>query len=539
MLADKRVTVMRDSGCSNTVVRSSLVSPSQLTTGQKVCVLIDGTVRRFPVAKIKVDTPYYKGDLYALCVKNPVYDLIIGNDQGVRQAFDPDTDWKPSNADSQEGITSPDSNTSSTVVPKENNVKNEFRETIENIEQIQAVETRAMKLRKEKPEKKLNVASLIVDVSPEQFIEAQNLDKSLSHLWEKAKQPVENGKKFRFVVKNNILYRVRTDDPVGSTGSQVIIPTKFRESVMKLAHDSLLSGHLGISRTYSKILNQFYWPGMNQDVVNYCRSCDICQRTLAKGKVPKVPLGKVPMIDTPFHRIAMDLVGPMNPPTDRGNRFILTIIDYATRYPEAVPLRNVDTITVAESLVDIYARVGIPAEVLTDCGSQFTSDIMKEVSRLLSIRQMTSTPYHPQCNGLIERMNGTLKQMLKRMCSERPRDWDRYVSPLLFAYREAPQESLGFSPFELLYGRSVRGPMTILRELWTNEQPNNEIKTTYQYVIDLNSPEARASNLEICLPGLPYRQFWYHQVENTLGQLFSVGASQSRIAKQVKCDIKL
>ena len=212
---------------------------------------------------------------------------------------------------------------------------------------------------------------------------------------------------------------------------------------------------------------------------------------------------------------------------------------FATRYPEAVPLRNVDTITVAESLVDIYARVGIPAEVLTDCGSQFTSDIMKEVSRLLSIRQMTSTPYHPQCNGLIERMNGTLKQMLKRMCSERPRDWDRYVSPLLFAYREAPQESLGFSPFELLYGRSVRGPMTILRELWTNEQPNNEIKTTYQYVIDLNSPEARASNLEICLPGLPYRQFWYHQVENTLGQLFSVGASQSRIAKQVKCDIKL
>ena len=98
---------------------------------------------------------------------------------------------------------------------------------------------------------------------------------------------------------------------------------------------------------------------------------------------------------------------------------------------------------------------------------------------------MTSTPYYPQCNGLIERMNGTPKQMLKCMCSERPRDWDRYVSSLLFAYREAPQESLGFSPFALLYGRSVRGPMTILRELWTNEQPNNEIKTTYQCVIDL------------------------------------------------------
>ena len=189
---------------------------------------------------------------------------------------------------------------------------------------------------------------------------------------------------------------------------------------MKLAHDSLLSGHLGISRTYSKILNQFYWTGINQDLVNYSGSCDICQRTLANGKVPKVPLGKVPVIDILFHRIAIDLVGPMNSPNDRGNRFILTIIDYATRYPDAVLSRNVDAVTVVESLVDIYARVGIPAEVLTDCGSQFTSDIMKEVSRLLSIRQMTSTPYHQQYNGFIERMKGTPKQMLRRMCSERP-----------------------------------------------------------------------------------------------------------------------
>jgi len=110
---------------------------------------------------------------------------------------------------------------------------------------------------------------------------------------------------------------------------------------------------------------------------------------------------------------------------------------------------------------------------------------MTEVSRLISLRRLTTTVYHPMCNGLVERFNGSLKQMLKRMCSERPKDWDRYLNSLLFAYREVPQESLKFSPFELVYGRTVRGPMAILKELWTKEISDPEVKSTYQYVMDL------------------------------------------------------
>ena len=86
---------------------------------------------------------------------------------------------------------------------------------------------------------------------------------------------------------------------------------------------------------------------------------------------------------------------------------------------------------------------------------------MKEVSRLLSLQQITTTPYHPICNGLIERFHMTLKQMLRMMCTERPKDWNNYLPALPFAMREVPQEALGFSPFELLYGRNVKGPMAI------------------------------------------------------------------------------
>ena len=110
---------------------------------------------------------------------------------------------------------------------------------------------------------------------------------------------------------------------------------------------------------------------------------------------------------------------------------------------------------------------------------------MEEVSRLLSIKRLTTTPCHPICNGLVECFNGTLKKMLRRLSNEKPRQWHRFVNPLLFAYREAPQEATGFSPLELLYGRTVRGPVQILKEQWTGETDGTEIKTSYQYVLEL------------------------------------------------------
>ena len=110
---------------------------------------------------------------------------------------------------------------------------------------------------------------------------------------------------------------------------------------------------------------------------------------------------------------------------------------------------------------------------------------MKEVSELLSIRRLTTSPYHLACNGLVEKFYRTLKRMLRRLCHEQPRQWHRFINPLLFAYREARQEATGFSPFELLYGRTVRGPVQILKELWSEEEEDPEVTTSYQYVLEL------------------------------------------------------
>lgn len=463
----KPVTVLRDTGCSGIVVRTSKVDKQNMIKNKfQTCILADGSSIRVPVASIFIDTPYITGTFEAWCMEKPVYDLIIGNVEKVRPPGNPDPQWS----------------------------------------EAHAVETRRQAKAKLKPYPQLRVPVILEEsITPEDIKTEQQTDDSLQKIrqWADSGQVVDQRTaKIRWFVQNGFVYReYQAKTETSKTFTQLVVPKKFREIVTKLAHESIMSGHLATSRTTSRILSEFYWPGIQSDVKRFCRSCDICQRTIQKGKVSKYPLQKMPLIDVPFKRVAVDIVGPIHPVTDKGNRYILTLVDFATRYPEAIPMPSIETERVAEALIDIFSRVGVPVEMLSDMGSQFTSSIMREVSRLLSLNQLTTTPYHPMTNGMVERFNGTLKQMLKRMCADRPRDWDKYINPVLFAYREVPQESLRFSPFDLVYGRHVRGPMGILKELWTKEIDDPQVKSTYQYVLDLRerletTAELARENLE-------------------------------------------
>ena len=153
---------------------------------------------------------------------------------------------------------------------------------------------------------------------------------------------------------------------------------------------------------------------------------------------------------------------------------MLVICDYATRFPEAAPLRSIEAERIPEELIKLFARVGIPGEILTDQVSNFTSQLLTEIYRLLHVHPIRTSPYHPQTDGLIERFNQTLKTMLRKTAVEEGKDWDKLLPYLLFAYREVPQDSTGFSPYELLYGHSVRGPLDILRESWEASSRSNE-----------------------------------------------------------------
>ena len=141
-----------------------------------------------------------------------------------------------------------------------------------------------------------------------------------------------------------------------------------------------------------RVVSEFFWPGVCGDVARFCKSCDSCQRTIRKGRVTKVPLGKLPLIDTPFKRVSVQLVGLIEPRSDKKSRYILTMIDYATRYPKAVALPSTETERVVEALIAILSRVGIPSEMLFEHESRVTIEVMNEVSRLLSLQKLTTIP---------------------------------------------------------------------------------------------------------------------------------------------------
>ena len=164
-------------------------------------------------------------------------------------------------------------------------------------------------------------------------------------------------------------------------------------------------------------------------------------------------------------------------------------------------------------LLTIFSLVGIPREVLSDRGTQFTSALMQELHRLLGVKSIFTTPYHPSGNGRIERLHGSLKAILRKLCSEKPREWHRYLTPTLFALRETPSDRTGFSPFELLYGCSVRGPLSVLRNIWEDKtlQQGEWTSSSYFY------PVTPASSL---CPGRGPTRSYRKRVKLTISLIF-------------------
>ena len=344
-------------------------------------------------------------------MEDPSHDLIIGNIQGVQIPLSNDRKEvqmveKAVGPDDQEG-----------TVPKEHTSELDTSD-VNPIDTV-AVTTRAQAEKNKRNIKPLIVSSSILQIGAQELKEAQKKDNTLRNQREKAKQNTVFKTKgegtYKFKVIDEVLYRILQNKLHGKV-KQIVVPEIYQKQVMKLAHELIVGGHLGAKKTVDRITSNFHWPGVVGDVTRFYRSCDVCQKTAPKGRTYKVPLGEMPLMEEPFKQVAVDLVGPISPVSEKGNRHILTAVDFATRYPEAVALPKIETERVAEALLKVFSRVGSPKEMLSDKGTQFTSDMMREVSRLVSTRQLFTTPYNPRCNGLCERINGVLKSMLKKMC---------------------------------------------------------------------------------------------------------------------------
>ena len=352
---NKPVTVLRDTGCTAIFVSEKLVQSSDLSVHEKEVTLADGSIRKCKEVQVKVDTPYISGVVDALVMSNPFADLIIGNLGNMHS--------EPEISESFQAVT-------------KNMAKNSKSEEVLNQQSDERWKKDDYSL--EEPQITTNSGKQFEDIlCADELIVEQNNDISLLNAWKLAKGPVTLSRNSYFYEKEKILYRGFYDRG-GVLVHQIVVPQKYRKSLMQVAHDIPLGGHMGNRKTRSRLLQNFFWPGIFKDVAEYCRSCPQCQRSVAKGKARKANLISIPPICEPFARVAIDIIGPLNR-TKRGNRYILTLVDYSTKFPEAVPLKTTDTKTVAEALLGIFSRVGIPKVLLSDQGSNFTSALMNEM----------------------------------------------------------------------------------------------------------------------------------------------------------------
>ena len=242
---------------------------------------------------------------------------------------------------------------------------------------------------------------------------------------------------------------------------QLMVPHVLRDDLLKSYHDSPIGCHQGMTRTYERMKQKYWWHTMSKDTIKYVESCEVCQRAKRNFSHHNAPLQPLPIVER-FGRIHMDFLGPL-PTTSEGHKYILLVVDSFTRWCECFPLVSADAVSVARILFDqIICRFGAPQSILTDRGQQFMSSLIKELCRLFQIVKINTSAYHPQTNSACERMNSFILQSLRTLCNKDQSNWHDKLQAIMLAYRTTPaSRSIKHTPFMLMYGQECRLPIDI------------------------------------------------------------------------------
>lgn len=254
-----------------------------------------------------------------------------------------------------------------------------------------------------------------------------------------------------------VLQRAWVVPATGEKRWQIVVPRNMREAVLKAMHGSSGSGHFGVTKTLRRVRQAFYWGRLRRDVEDFCRRCDLCAARKGPQGQSRAELQQFP-VGEPMQRVGVDILGPF-PRTTQGNRFVLTAMDYFTKWPEAFALPDQEAETVANALVEgMFSRFGAPQSIHSDQGRNFESRVFSSMCERLGINKTRTTPLHPQSDGLVERFNRTLAEQLSILTSTHQQDWDTHLSLVLMAYRSATQDSTSCTPAMLMLGREIRTP---------------------------------------------------------------------------------
>ena len=238
------------------------------------------------------------------------------------------------------------------------------------------------------------------------------------------------------------------------TFHQILAPSSLRPQIIEGFHNHL--GHMGRDRTIDLVKRRFFWPGMTTDIEKWVQSCLPCIKRKRPNAHERAPLSGITS-SHPLELVCMDFLS-LEP--SHGYENVLIITDHFTKYAQAIPTKSQTASTTARVLFEHFiVHYGIPERLHSDQGRNFESKVIKELCKLMKISKSRTTPYHPMGNGLCERFNRTLMNMLGTLPEDKKKDWKKFIPPLVYAYNSTCHDSSGFSPYFLLFGREPRLPI--------------------------------------------------------------------------------
>lgn len=293
----------------------------------------------------------------------------------------------------------------------------------------------------------------------------------LKHYWSKFDS---------MVLDDEILYHKWESDTGRNDVLQILLPESLRLDVLHHLHNSPTGAHLGVKKTLAKVRLRYFWYGLCRDVENCILKCDACASRKAPNRKPKAPM-KLYSVGVPMERLAIDIAGPL-PKTNKGHKYIVVISDYFTKWTQAFAIKDQEATTVANILVnEVVSLFGVPRMLHSDKGSNFESKVFMEMCKILGIDKTRTTTRRPQSDGMVERNIKTIKAMLTAFVNKSQRNWDKYLSLLLMAYRSSVHESTGMSPCAMMLGREITLPVDII---YGTPEKDKEVPSS-QYAYDL------------------------------------------------------
>ena len=311
----------------------------------------------------------------------------------------------------------------------------------------------------EKGKEELSVQGIRSEIPRAEMAEATKADVSLQPLYKLGLEDKEG-----YHIVEGLLMRTRLDS-FGDTIQQLCIPSRFRDKCLQRAHTGF--GHQGRNKMALLLKPYFYWPNLNRDCQQYIKACERCQRT-DKANPRHNPMVERQVVTQPYQDLAIDVVGPF-PTAVGGFKYLLTCIDNATRWPEAIPVRSATAAVVISALTSIFVRCGFPLKITSDNGSQFVGKTFTKWLKDRGIQHVKTTPYHPQGNGVVERFHRTLTAMITKT-AELKGNWAKVVPMALYFIRCTPSATTGISPFLATHGWEPQTPLQVLYQSWVDSE---------------------------------------------------------------------